>query len=289
MKGLCYRDSSACRIDRSQLRAARRCRRSAHYRCRHARQGLGRKGIPRQASLLSLRWTQFPDAAAFRRHPPSHLVLVRRGRLRRSAWPERMPTVSPKAKRSWPRPASRPSCRDRSIFSLSPTTPTIWVSSRTSSPASPAMLCRSDRPPLVRHDPVGPGRRCSDRDHCRLLPRHIPGRPSPPFQARRPIESLGGRRSRRRKRPTIQAASPPSSATSGRRIPAATTFTAMSSSATIGDRASRVEPFTVVQPLGSDNPRDLWKWMEAYEEQDRGQACLPSPITAIFPTGACSR
>ena len=27
---------------------------------------LGRKGIPRQASLLSLRWTQFPDASSFR-------------------------------------------------------------------------------------------------------------------------------------------------------------------------------------------------------------------------------
>jgi hypothetical protein len=35
-------------------------------------------------------------------------------------------------------------------------------------------------------------------------------------------------------------------------------------------RASLVEPFTVVQPLGSDNPRDLWKWMEAYESKTGG-------------------
>ena len=28
-----------------------------------------------------------------------------------------------------------------------------------------------------------------------------------------------------------------------------------------GDQASAIEPFTVYPPLGSDNPRDLWKWM----------------------------
>jgi Protein of unknown function (DUF3604) len=35
-------------------------------------------------------------------------------------------------------------------------------------------------------------------------------------------------------------------------------------------RASLVEPFTVYPPLGSDNPRDLWKWMAAYEEKTGG-------------------
>jgi hypothetical protein len=38
-----------------------------------------------------------------------------------------------------------------------------------------------------------------------------------------------------------------------------------------GDRASRVEPYTTLKPLGSDNPRDLWKWMDAYEEKTGGQ------------------
>jgi len=38
-----------------------------------------------------------------------------------------------------------------------------------------------------------------------------------------------------------------------------------------GDRASRVEPFTTMKPLGSDNPRDLWKWMAAYEEKTGGR------------------
>ncbi|NJN47425.1 MAG: DUF3604 domain-containing protein [Candidatus Competibacteraceae bacterium] len=36
------------------------------------------------------------------------------------------------------------------------------------------------------------------------------------------------------------------------------------------DRASRVEPFTTMKPLGSDNPVDLWQWMAAYEEKTGG-------------------
>jgi hypothetical protein len=34
--------------------------------------------------------------------------------------------------------------------------------------------------------------------------------------------------------------------------------------------ASRVEPFTVYPPFGSDNPRELWKWMAAYEDKTGG-------------------
>ena len=36
-------------------------------------------------------------------------------------------------------------------------------------------------------------------------------------------------------------------------------------------RASQVEPYTTQKPLGSDNPRDLWKWMTAYEDKTGGQ------------------
>ncbi len=32
-----------------------------------------------------------------------------------------------------------------------------------------------------------------------------------------------------------------------------------------GEKAGRVEPFTTMKPLGSDNPADLWVWMAAYE------------------------
>ncbi|MGD8866543.1 MAG: DUF3604 domain-containing protein [Gemmatimonadales bacterium] len=38
-----------------------------------------------------------------------------------------------------------------------------------------------------------------------------------------------------------------------------------------GDRAGVVEPYTTLKPLGSDNPRDLWKWMNAYEDKTGGQ------------------
>ena len=37
-----------------------------------------------------------------------------------------------------------------------------------------------------------------------------------------------------------------------------------------GDKASQVEPFTVYPPMGSDNPRDLWKWMADYEQKTGG-------------------
>ena len=38
-----------------------------------------------------------------------------------------------------------------------------------------------------------------------------------------------------------------------------------------GTKASQVEPYTTMKPLGSDNPRDLWKWMTAYEQKTGGQ------------------
>ncbi|MGD2141186.1 MAG: DUF3604 domain-containing protein [Burkholderiales bacterium] len=38
-----------------------------------------------------------------------------------------------------------------------------------------------------------------------------------------------------------------------------------------GDKASMVQPYTTLKPEGSDNPRDLWNWMNAYEEKTGGQ------------------
>ena len=37
-----------------------------------------------------------------------------------------------------------------------------------------------------------------------------------------------------------------------------------------GTKASIVEPFTTLKPLGSDNPRDLWKWMQTYQDKTGG-------------------
>jgi hypothetical protein len=38
-----------------------------------------------------------------------------------------------------------------------------------------------------------------------------------------------------------------------------------------GSKASQIEPYTTFRPLGSDDPRDLWKWMAAYEEKTGGR------------------
>ncbi len=38
-----------------------------------------------------------------------------------------------------------------------------------------------------------------------------------------------------------------------------------------GDRARQVEPYTTIAPLGSDDPRDLWRWMAGYEEKTGGR------------------
>jgi Protein of unknown function (DUF3604) len=38
-----------------------------------------------------------------------------------------------------------------------------------------------------------------------------------------------------------------------------------------GERATMVEPYTTTPPLGSPNPRDLWKWMEDWEGTTGGK------------------
>ncbi len=38
-----------------------------------------------------------------------------------------------------------------------------------------------------------------------------------------------------------------------------------------GDKASVMDPYTALKPLGSDNPRDLWKWMQTYKEKTSGR------------------
>ena len=39
-----------------------------------------------------------------------------------------------------------------------------------------------------------------------------------------------------------------------------------------GNKAGRVEPYTTLKPLGSDNPRDLWKWLQNYQDKTGGRA-----------------
>ena len=37
------------------------------------------------------------------------------------------------------------------------------------------------------------------------------------------------------------------------------------------DKAGRVEPYTTLRPVGSDDPKDLWKYLQAYEDKTGGQ------------------
>jgi hypothetical protein len=37
-----------------------------------------------------------------------------------------------------------------------------------------------------------------------------------------------------------------------------------------GDKASQVDPYTVYPPYGSDNPVELWKWMDTYQKKTGG-------------------
>jgi len=38
-----------------------------------------------------------------------------------------------------------------------------------------------------------------------------------------------------------------------------------------GTKASMVEPYTTLKPLGSDNPLDLWNWLQMYEDKTGGK------------------
>jgi hypothetical protein len=38
-----------------------------------------------------------------------------------------------------------------------------------------------------------------------------------------------------------------------------------------GDKGSQMVPFTMSPPIGSTNPRDLWRWLETYEEKTGGE------------------
>jgi hypothetical protein len=38
-----------------------------------------------------------------------------------------------------------------------------------------------------------------------------------------------------------------------------------------GSKASVMEPYTTIEPFGSPNPRELWKWMQSYEDRTGGR------------------
>ena len=132
----------------------------------------------------------------------------------------------------------------------------------------PRNACGSDRPSMVRHGPVRQGRRRCDRDHRRLLARHVP---------EGHLLCPGKRAYRNAWQETIAAAEDYNepgrftafigyewtSNTGGNNLHRNVIFRDNA------DKASQVEPFTVYPP-GSDNPVELWKWMDAYEKKTGG-------------------
>ena len=196
------------------------------------------------SSPTSARSTRSPPKRCFRPSAPIRLMLDAISRPGRSSatptstprslsTPARSalgsaratPIASPRARRSSLRRDSRRNCRGRSIFSSSPITPTTWGSSRTCWPASPDIL--ADPTGRQWYDMIQSGKGADAAIEIIVafsqgtFPAALVSLPGTP--AYRPP---GRRRSRRPRRPTIRAASPLSSATSGRRIPAATICTA---------------------------------------------------------------
>jgi len=67
-----------------------------------------------------------------------------------------------------------------------------------------------------------------------------------------------------------------------------------------GATARVMEPYTTLKPLGSDNPRDLWNWMQTYMDKTGGQMLaiahngnlsngIPGSTGRMSPCGPCSR
>ncbi len=72
-------------------------------------------------------------------------------------------------------------------------------------------------------------------------------------------------------KPTIRDVSPRSSATSGPHSSRRNNLHRNVIFRDDGTKASLVEPLHHQPPLGSPNPRDLWKWMAMYEEKTGGE------------------
>ena len=136
----------------------------------------------------------------------------------------------------------------------------------------PEMLADPDWQTLVRHDPGRRADRCRGchRDHRGVLTGHLPGRPG--LATGQPGLSFGlGRDHRRRgqvQRPgqfTAFIGYEWTSNTGGNNLHRVVVYRDDAIKAGVN------EPYTTLRPAGSDNPRDLWKWMDAYQDKTGGQ------------------
>ena len=180
------------------------------------------------------------------------------------------PTASRAASRSRRRAASPSSSRGRSTSSSSPITRTTWVSSRICLRASPSML--ADPTGRKWYDMIQSGKGAEAAIEIIVafsqgtFPKDIMYFP-------------GTTRLRDAWQETIDAAEEYNepgrftafigyewtSNTGGNNLHRNVIFRDN------GDKASQVEPFTVYPPFGSDNPEELWKWMDGLRREDRRQ------------------
>ena len=235
-----------------------------NHRHRHARQGDGRANVSRQAALFALCGARLPDPALFRRHAHAHLVFDGRGRIRRAARPEGSLSFRQRRGGHGVQRAARQA-------------------------VPPAGFPRGDRP-LGRHgifpqliggDPgllsTPQGRKWYDEINSGkgaqaavdIITSFGKGQMPKGF----PVPGTPSYRSAWRE--TIKAAE---EANEPGRFTAFIGYEWTSNAGgnnlhrnviwrDNGAKASLVEPYTTLPPLGSPNPRDLWKWMAATEEK----------------------
>ena len=228
------------------------------------------KLFPSKAPVLALCGPQLPDAAVVRRHAPAHVVLHGRRRLRLPAWPaRRVPLRQGRGghRLEWAAgeavAAARFPRRRRPLRRHG-----LLPEAARRRPEDPG---RSAGPQVVRHDPVGQGRRRGDRDHRQFRAGTISEGDASRRRAPPPTARPGRRRSRRPKQ-----ANEPGRFTAfiGYEWTSNTGGNNLHRNVIFRDNGDKAEPGRAVhrrmKPLGSDNPRDLWKWMAAYEEKTGG-------------------
>ena len=178
-------------------------------------------------------------------------------------------SASPAASRSRPPAGSRRSSPARSTSSSSPTTRTTWASSPTSSPASP----RSSPQPMGRkwYDMIQAGKGADaaleiiGQFSQGTFPKelmYLPG--TRPYKGAWQETIAAAETYNEPGRFTAFIGYEWTSLDKGNNLHRNVIFRDN------GDKASQVEPFTCYPPMGSINPLDLWKWMEAYEKKTGG-------------------
>ena len=183
-----------------------------------------------------------------------------------------MPSGSRAAKKSRPRTACASSCLARSISSWSPITPTTWAFSRKLFAGDPSYL--ADPTGKKWYDDIQKGGEAAVAVATDVIDRFSKNT-FPPALASLP----GTKTYRDAWEVTINAAE------NYNRPNQFTAFIGFEWTSNTGgnnlhrvvimrdggDKAGQVEPLATIRPSGSDDPKDLWKYLQAYEDKTGGE------------------